>query len=408
MKSAEKIEQLVKKMRFSPGASANRCILEHAETALERRIDKAKSNRFELNIWRLIMKSKITKLAAAAVIIIAIVAGINQLGGSIDPASVAWGNVVTRVDRLDYVHVYWLKSRGNDFIRHFEAWYANGKLVTRGNKGDMLYDDGQIELGFDEHGRRITKGPSIFAKGQSFLELISAGLLSDDNEQLSKQIPDNVADDFLIYEFDPPQEKPDSDYIESIFITVGKNSLLPVQMKIYQKDSDDYDLVMFDYEVVEKPAEFFEPPTVQSPNGRSEIVLDGREIMIDIEGAPGIKTAIVRLHGKYDGPADKLPSNYRRLLSVNFRKTYKKKGGPIFKLDVSFLTDEGYRSGNNDIIVAWLNQAQKCGVGSENGGLDNWPDGKYRNIRFSPLLKPTDKVDTYIVEIRCWLRPKED
>ena len=51
MKSAKKIEQLVKKMSFSPDASANKRILEYAETALEQRIDTAKSNRFELNIW---------------------------------------------------------------------------------------------------------------------------------------------------------------------------------------------------------------------------------------------------------------------------------------------------------------------------------------------------------------------
>ena len=370
-------------------------------------LHRIKNLKNKLIFGRFIM-NRFTKLTAAAVILIAVLIGINHFGGPIDGASVAWGDVVTRVDRLDYVHVYWLKSRGNNFIRHFEAWYDNGKLVTRGNKGDMVYDDGQIKQGFDEHGRRTTKGTSIFAKGQSFLELISAGLLSDENEQLSQQIPDNVGDDFLIYEFGPPKEEPHSDYIKNISITVGKNSLLPVQMKIYEKDSDDYDLVMFDYEAAKKPAEFFEPPTVQSPNGKREIVLDGQEIMIDIEGVPGIKTALVRLHDKYDGPADQLPSNYRRLLSRNFRETYKKKGGPIFKLDVSFLTDEGYRSGTNDIIVAWLNKAQQCGVGSENGGLDNWPDGKYRNIKFSPLLKPTDKEDTYIIEIRCWLRPEED
>ncbi|MFC1676975.1 hypothetical protein ACFL3G_07930 [Planctomycetota bacterium] len=354
------------------------------------------------------MKSKITKLTTAAVIVIAVMIGINHLGGSIDGATVAWGDVVTRVDRLDYVHVYWLKSRGNNFIRHSELWYDHGKLVTCGNKGEMIYDDGQIEQGFNEQGRRTTKGPSIFANGQTFLELVSAGLLSDDNEQLNQQIPDNVGDDFLVYEFDPPKEHPHSDDIESVSITVGRNSLLPVQMKIYEKDSNDYDLVMFDYEAAEKPAEFFEPPTVDMPNGgKSEIVLDGEEIMIDIEGSPGIKTAIVRLHGKYDGPLDQLPSNYRRMLARSFRKTYERKGGPIFKLDVTFITDEGYRSSTNDVIVLWLNEGKKCGVGSENGGVDNWPDGKYRNIKFSPVLKPTDREDTYIIEMNCWLRPKD-
>jgi len=42
------------------------------------------------NIWRNIMKSRITKLAAAAVIIIAVLIGISHFGGSIDGTSVAW------------------------------------------------------------------------------------------------------------------------------------------------------------------------------------------------------------------------------------------------------------------------------------------------------------------------------
>lgn len=44
------------------------------------------------------MKSKITKIAAAAVIIIAVLIGINQFGGSIDGASVAWAQVVEQLN----------------------------------------------------------------------------------------------------------------------------------------------------------------------------------------------------------------------------------------------------------------------------------------------------------------------
>jgi hypothetical protein len=36
------------------------------------------------------------------------------------------------------------------------------------------------------------------------------------------------------------------------------------------------------------------------------------------------------------------------------------------------------------------------------------PERKYRNIKFSPSLKPADREDTYIVEIHCWLRPRDD
>jgi len=370
-----------------------------------------------LRLRRIIMYKTITKLAAAAVIIIAVLAGIHYFGGSIDLANIAWGEVIRRTAQVDYVHVYWLKSRGDVLFRQFEAWYAHGKLVMRGDKGGMSYDDGWMRQSFDEQGRRTSKEPSFFAEGRTFVEVVTAGLLSDKNEQLSRQVPTNVGDDFLIYEFDPPSDMDDSKWLESIVITVGKNSLLPVQMKIYDKEGH-YDLVTFDYEAPEKPPEFFEPPAVEPPNGTGEVVLDGEEVTIDIEGAPGIKQAIVRLHDKYDGPADRFPLDYIRsnrlspdfcrAVSERVRKDYEKTGGPIFRIEVSFVTDEGYRSATNDIIVSRLNEAGQCGVASESGDLDDWPDGKYRNIRFSPLLKPTDREDLHIVEIRCWLKPKED
>jgi len=281
-------------------------------------------------------------------------------------------------------------------------------MVIRGNEGSMTYDDGQTSQSFDEHGRQTIKRPSLFAEGQTFLEWCSGGLLSDKNEQFSQQTPTNVGDDFLIYKFDPPPDE--SEWLESIFITVGRNSLLPVQMKVYAKGSD-YDLMMFDYEAPERPPEFFESPTADAPNGRGKVLLDGEEVVIDIEGAPGLKQAIVRLYDKYDGPADQFPLDYVRsdrndpefckVVSEGLRKEYKKKGGPIFRLDVSFVTDEGYRSSTSDLLALWLNEAQQCGVGHA------WPDGKYRNIRFWPLLKPTEKEDTYIVEIRCYLITKK-
>ena len=365
------------------------------------------------------MKNPITKFAAAAVIIIAVLFGLKFTGGP-DMGNTAWGNVINRAAQVDYMHVYWLKSRGDTLFRQFEAWYAHGKLVMRGDKGGMTYDDGQTKQTFDEQGMRVGKEPSFFAEGKTFLELFTADLLSDKNEQLSRQTPTSVGDDFLIYEVDPPPYWNHSDDLESIVITVGKNSLLPVQMKVFEKDSDDYDLVMFDYEASEKPAESFIPPTVGAANCGGEVVLDGEEVVLNIEGAPGLKQAIVRLHSKYDGPVEQFPSDYIsgerlspdfcRAVNEGLRKNYEKEGGPIFRLQVHFITDEGYRSGTNDTIVLRpnVNEAGKCGVGSASGGLDDWPDGKYRNIRFSPSLKSNDKEDTYIVEIRCRLKSSDN
>jgi hypothetical protein len=221
-------------------------------------------------------------------------------------------------------------------------------------------------------------------------------LLSPGNKQFGQQVPVSVGDDFLIYKFGPPKE--DADWIDSMSVTVGKNSLLPVQIKTYHKKSEctekDYELVVFDYEEPEKPTKFFEPPTPSAqPHGRGEVMLDGKEVEININGSPGIKKAVARLYNKYDGPSEAIP--------MPLRDRYEIEGGPVFSLDVAFITEEGFRSITNNKILVWLNQGTKCGVGA-----DNWPDGKYRNIRFTPVLKATDRKDVYIVEISCWLRTK--
>lgn len=49
------------------------------------------------SIWRIIMRSKITKFAAAAVIIVGVLIGINPFGGSIDGTSVAWADVINQI-----------------------------------------------------------------------------------------------------------------------------------------------------------------------------------------------------------------------------------------------------------------------------------------------------------------------
>jgi outer membrane lipoprotein-sorting protein len=70
--------------------------------------EKQKSALTGPNIWRTIMKSPITKLAAAAVIIIAVLVGINQFGGSIHGTSVAWASLA---EKLDKIHSYIYRER---------------------------------------------------------------------------------------------------------------------------------------------------------------------------------------------------------------------------------------------------------------------------------------------------------
>ena len=373
MEVARKIEQLVEKF-CAMNKSCTKISLEIDERTLNDSLseyDKSMKPRPALAAMNM---SRMTKFAAAAVIIVAITLGVNLVSGP-DVASVVWGDVVTGMSGIDYVHMYYFSSRGEDFYRHFEGWHAHGKTLQRVHNGDTFYDDGQKWQRFNAAGFLIARTPSVFPDGRTFLERMSGGLLSDKNQQFNEQIPARVGDDFLIYRFDPrPSE---SDWIGNIVITVGRNSLLPIQVKFCDEDGD-YDLLIFDYEAPEKPTEFFELPEIGPANGTGEVTPDGEEVTIDIKGAPGLKNAIVRLHSK----------------SVD------DSGDVSFSLNVTFITEEGFRSNTMDIRGFKPDEAKMCGTGGI-GGFEGWPDGKHRNIRFSPWLKPTEADNTYIVEIRC-------
>jgi len=99
MRSAEKIKRLINNAKIKIDPEVKTVALTVLTNELEK-IKKTKSAETQPNIWRLIMKSKITKLTAAAVIIIAVMIGINQLGGSIDGTSVAWADVAEKVEKI--------------------------------------------------------------------------------------------------------------------------------------------------------------------------------------------------------------------------------------------------------------------------------------------------------------------
>ncbi len=393
MSSAEKIRKLFAKSDITVNSKVDDRIINDVLTALDKS-EKTQSVSPEPNIWRLIMKSKITKMAVAAVIIAAIFVSFAQL--NTNGSSIAWATITRRIAQVDYVHFYELRCDENGLEAICEGWHANGKTMRLSTFGSTSYDDGQITQGFDRHKVRTGKSRSDLADGRAFFEVMSKGLLSTDNDQFNQQKPVNVGGDFLVYRFEPSEEQ--RNWLKGTSVTVGRNSLLPIQIKTYYDAfyGKGYELVIFDYEEAEKPAEFFEPPTAsETPHGKSKIVLDGEEIVFDIQDSPGIKSAIVRLHDKYDGLVDGLP--------VYWRQRYAADGGPVYKLDVAFITEEGYRSKTNDKIIICLNEGMQCGVGDY-----NWPDGKYRNIVFTPVLKPTDKEDTFIIEISCWLRTRQD
>lgn len=81
------------------------------------------------NIWRTIMKSSITKIAAAAAIIMIVLVGLHRLGGSIDGATVAWADVLENMEAAQTV-TFTLESKSQN--ENGEDWWGKGEIKIKG------------------------------------------------------------------------------------------------------------------------------------------------------------------------------------------------------------------------------------------------------------------------------------
>ena len=99
MKSSNQIERLVKNTRIKTSENVDNRILTDAKAAfLESTKTRLAAFQSAVSIWRIIMKSPISKLAVAAVVIIAVLIGINEFSGSVDMTGVAWADVVEQIN----------------------------------------------------------------------------------------------------------------------------------------------------------------------------------------------------------------------------------------------------------------------------------------------------------------------
>ena len=105
------------------------------------------------SIWRTIMKNRITKFAAAAVIVIAVLGTIHHFTGSIDGASVAWAieQTIEAVSRMDSLYISGTVIDKEGIPRRIQIWAKGNK--NRTSSGDCRWeqDNGTISLAIEDH-----------------------------------------------------------------------------------------------------------------------------------------------------------------------------------------------------------------------------------------------------------------
>ena len=127
MTPAENIKNLIKNTKIKTNPEVNKAVLND----LLNHLDKTQTIRSAIhqpNIWRIIMNSKITKLAAAAVIIIAVLIGINQFTGSIDGAAIAFAEITEAVKKVEWMHVFIIDEK-NPVSVPGETWVSFGSHI---------------------------------------------------------------------------------------------------------------------------------------------------------------------------------------------------------------------------------------------------------------------------------------
>ena len=96
------------------------------------------------NIWKTIMKNRITKYAAAVVIILAVAIGITIISGSPpDLAHSAWAEIAKAMQRRSFVHVDIEGSQG-EFSARIELWllFESGIIHQKDYRdGSVVYTD---------------------------------------------------------------------------------------------------------------------------------------------------------------------------------------------------------------------------------------------------------------------------
>jgi len=134
MRPAEDIDELIKKLRYKANVETHDRVLGNVMRALDES-EKQKTGAAAPDIWRTIMKSPITKIAAAAVIIIAVMIGLHRFTGSIDGATVALAEVRQALDEVKYMH-----SESYDEEQHFQiSWSGSGIYCHKAVDGSCVY-----------------------------------------------------------------------------------------------------------------------------------------------------------------------------------------------------------------------------------------------------------------------------
>jgi hypothetical protein len=266
VRSTENIEKLVKNLDLD--------IETHSPTdqvILNELLDTQKKSIKQIpafvspNFGRLIMKSLVTKLAAAAAIIIAVLIGIGHFGK--DGSSIALADISEQFESVPFFNLtIYLSYDTSAEAKKVEIWksddsrfrvHENDKVIFAG------FSNGEINIvAFDKTTRQPTNpmGYSSFlledlhSDGRFSLDTIINSIPSDEGINSVKTADTAASEETVVFEI---KHKSTPEWIS---IWALRGSKLPVRMCFHDPRNGEFGDFFFDYSE-QKETKFFDPNT---------------------------------------------------------------------------------------------------------------------------------------------------
>jgi hypothetical protein len=242
MKPTNKIERLVKKNRYKANPYAYNKTLHSFMQAVDD-YKKQKSTLTEPKIWRINMQSGITKFAAAAIIIVAVIIAINGLNGTS-----AWADVVREFNQAMSIHIVKIDTLTDDgIIRKNESWIKDQTRFRAQSHNWCVIDDGKQVLTLYEDQRIAHLRESLtpyWDYTPLILKVFRDGI--DENGIIVTMLPEESDQDTHVYEIsfrDYWQGKAWVDVASSLPVRIAG------QESQEQGQTRDFEIV-FDYEPI--------------------------------------------------------------------------------------------------------------------------------------------------------------
>jgi hypothetical protein len=211
MKPADEIKRLINKSDVTTSSKTDKRILGEALEHLEK-LKQQRSAGTRPDIWRTIMKSSITKIAAAAVIVIAAVLGINLWNRSM-PAAYALEQTIQANHTVRYIHIKDFDAKHSAEPKEFWIeFYEDGQVKNVRMQFPLWAspDDGPKVVVWQENKAKVwfkQKGTLLTVNDQTVAELMLMVVVKCDPRLAMERLYEQEQQGKVTVEIDEPSDK---------------------------------------------------------------------------------------------------------------------------------------------------------------------------------------------------------